>query len=1008
MSRWEGLDIESEGTGISRPLSEQVNLLGAMLGDAVRRRHGADTLARVERLRTLCKESELTGEPGPRDEAAAIVASASLSEIRHLVGAFTSFFHLVNQAEKQEIVRINRERSREGVRPESLRDAIRRLHADGVTLGELRRRLSALDIQPTLTAHPTEARPPAVLARQRRLSDLLLELSRTDPTPDERERILDAIDTQVTLLLATDEVRRERPSVMDEVDQGLHFLLGAIWEVVPVIRHDLVRAIEEVYGESVDPGAFLRYRSWIGSDRDGNPFVTAEVTRATLRRQRRRVLRRYRRLLAALGDELSVSDRQVRVPDELLRSLRADREALRAAGGEDSDVVDDEHHQPFRLKTELMRAKIGRLLRAEAGAGTGDDEPGRGESAGATGPAHGATGPAHGAPGPGHGATGPAHGAPARDQASGHGPGAHMARYDADEFRADLALIARSLEAVGLGRIAHRGRLAPLRAQAEAFGFHLATLDVRQHSEVHERAVAALLAAAGVEPDYSALDEAQRLAVLEKALTRDGPLVPIEADRPEDARAVLEAFEVVRDAIAIEPASIGSWIISMTHDVSDVLEPMLLAKEAGVWRIDASGRPSCPIDIVPLFETIEDLAESGHRMDALYQHPLYRRHLEARGGLQEVMLGYSDSDKDGGYWMANHALHRAQADLGASARRAGVDLRLFHGRGGTVGRGGGRANRAIMAMPAAARNGRIRFTEQGEVITFRYGLAALARRHMEQIVGAMLLGYADGRSGGAADSGERGAEPAGGASDGEDDGAGVESPSTDRWMGRLADRSMEVYRELLDDPRFWPWFLRVTPIECISGLPIGSRPTSRGGGLTFEGLRAIPWGFSWTQIRAIVPGWYGAGTALHELFESEPQARDDLRAAWRADPFIRAVVDNALREMARSRLDSSRLYVDRLGEEGDREFFARLERDFERGCAALLSISGEDELLDHTPVIRKSIRLRNPYTDVLNLLQVELIRRSRAEPASDEERAALTEALLASVNGVAAAMQSTG
>lgn len=940
MSRWEGLDIESEGTGISRPLSEQVNLLGAMLGDAIRRRFGADTLARVERLRTLCKESETTGDSAPRDRAAVLVADASLTEIRHLVTAFTSFFHLVNQAEKQEIVRINRDRSRDGVRPESLRDAIERLHADGVTLDGLRRRLSALDIQPTLTAHPTEARPPAVLARQRRLSDLLLELARTDPTPDERDRILDAIDTQVTLLLTTDEVRRERPSVMDEVDQGLHFLLGAIWEVVPEIHADLERAVEAVYGERLEFGAFLRYRSWIGSDRDGNPFVTAEVTRATLRRQRRRVLRRYRQLLAELGEELSVSDRQVEVPDELVASIHADRAALGAPAGTDHPDLDATDHQPFRLKSELMRAKLRVLL--NDGSDAAVTAPPAGES---------------------------------------------MARYDADAFRADLALIARSLEAVGLGRIARRGRLAPLRVQAASFGFHLATLDVRQHSEVHEAAVAALLASANLESDYSALDEHARLAVLEQALTRDGPLAPDPAQRPEPARAVLEAFEVVREAIALEPESIGSWIISMTHDVSDVLEPLLLAKEVGLWRTDEGGHAFCPIDIVPLFETIEDLAESGHRMDALYEHALYRRHLDAHDGLQEVMLGYSDSDKDGGYWMANQALHEAQADLGASALRAGVELRLFHGRGGTVGRGGGRANRAILAMPAEARNGRIRFTEQGEVITFRYGLASLARRHMEQIVGAMLSGYA---------------EP------GELDSGTPDGRAEEGWMRTVADRSMQVYRELLDDPDFWPWFLRVTPIECISGLPIGSRPSSRGGGLTFEGLRAIPWGFSWTQIRAIVPGWYGAGTALHELMESEPTAGVRLREAYFTWPFLRAVVDNALREMARSRLDIARLYVDRLGEPGDRGLFERIEQDFERGRTALLAISGEDELLDDSPVIRKSIRLRNPYTDVLNLLQVELIRRARAEGADEDERSALTEALLASVNGVAAAMQSTG
>ena len=930
MRRWEGLDIESEGTGISRPLSEQVNLLGGMLGEAIGRRDGAEGLERVETLRRLCKEADQTPASDALSRADSLVAGLSLEEIQQTVHAFTSFFHLVNQAEKQEILRINRERSRSGIRPESIRDAVARLHAEGRSIDEVRRLVGRLDIQPTLTAHPTEARPPEVLDKQRRLSALLLRLGRTDPTPEERDRILDGIDAQVTLLLASDEVRRERPSVMDEVDQGLHFLLGAIWDVVPTITDDLARAVEEVYGQQIEVGEVLRYRSWIGSDRDGNPNVTAQVTRDTLARQRRGALTRYDEALEVLGQELSVSDRQITLPAALEASIAADM-AREAAG---PPRVDDTSHQPFRHKIALMRRRLARCLVSDGGAAQGREDG-----------------------------------------------------YDGAAFCDDLDLLSDALIEVGLDRVALRGGLARLRSQARTFGFHLATLDVRQHSAVHEVAVAALLEAAGVESDYLGLSEPQRIAVLDRALERPGTLVPEGGAPPEVAGDVLEAFEVVRDAVALEPRAVGSWIISMTHDVSDVLEPMLLAKEVGLWRID-DGAVECPIDVVPLFETIDDLAEAGHRTEALYAHPLYRRHLEARGGLQEVMLGYSDSDKDGGYWMANWALHRAQAELGASAARAGIDLRLFHGRGGTVGRGGGRANRGILAMPAAARNGRIRFTEQGEVITFRYGLERLAHRHLEQIVGAMLLGSEtldppESGSGGTA--------------------------RLERWMDRVAERSRVVYRELLDDPEFWPWFLRVTPIECVSGLPIGSRPSSRGpGGLTFDRLRAIPWVFSWTQMRAIVPGFYGAGTALAELLADEPEAGAHLQEAYGAWPFLRAVVDNALREMARSRFEISRRYVARLGEEGDREMLERIETDFDRARETLLQISGESELLDRAPVIRKSIRLRNPYTDVLNLLQIELLGRARAVSGDAEESASLREALLSSINGVAAAMQSTG
>jgi phosphoenolpyruvate carboxylase len=337
--------------------------------------------------------------------------------------------------------------------------------------------------------------------------------------------------------------------------------------------------------------------------------------------------------------------------------------------------------------------------------------------------------------------------------------------------------------------------------------------------------------------------------------------------------------------------------------------------------------------------------------------------------------------------MANWALHQAQAALGASARDAGVDLRLFHGRGGTVGRGGGRANRAILAMPAAARSARIRFTEQGEVITFRYGLRPLARRHLEQVVGAVLL---SAQPPGA----ERSERPA------------DELDDETQWVERLAQRSMEVYRALIDDPGFWPWFRRVTPIEAVGGLPIGSRPSSRGGGeLAFEDLRAIPWVFAWTQVRAIVPGWYGIGTALAELFDERPEARQGLQNAYGRWPFLRAVVDNALREMARSRLDITEAYVARLGSDGDREMLRKIREDYDRARESLLAVSREARLLERSPVIAKSIDLRNPYTDVLNLLQVELLARSRRGPADDR---ALHHTLLASVNGLAAAMQSTG
>ncbi len=915
MSGWKGIEVESAGTGISRPLSEQVNLLGGMLGEAIRQQYGEAVLERVEALRLLCKDAETQEERAGHTAAAALIAELSLEEIGYLLRAFTTFFHLVNQAEKQEIIRINRDRarSRQGGRPESISDTIGGLKREGVTFEQLESALSRLDIQPTLTAHPTEARPRTVLAKQRAIAERLTALRRAENTPEENDRLLDDLFAQISLLLSTQDVRPTRPTVQDEVRQGLHFLAGTIWDTVPRVRDDVRRAVQHFYGKDFEPGPFLRYRSWIGSDRDGNPFVTADVTKWTLAEQRRAAERKYRNELASLADELSVAADKVDVGDALRASLVADAETMPLPVG----LAERLATTPYRLKIAYMDRRL-----------TEDES------------------------------------------------------YDSATFVADLRLIGDSLMGAGLDTVARFGRVARVLTLAETFGFHLATLDVRQHSGIHEMVVAELLAAAGVHAQYTALDESERVALLEQELANPRPLLSEGTEISTRARGVLDAFEVVRDAVAREPRSVGSWIVSMAATVSDLLEPMLLAKEVGLWRMTDDAVES-PLDFVPLFETVEDLSHAAERMTSLYTHPLYRKQLVARGGLQEVMLGYSDSNKDGGYWMANWALHRGQHALGIAAQTHGVDLRLFHGRGGTVGRGGGRAGHAIESMPHPVHTGRVRFTEQGEIITFRYALEDLAHRHLEQIVSAVLRTVTTSQSVEAASA------PA----------APTEVAAA--RMDSIAERSMEAYRGLIDDPDFWPFYLRDTPVRWVSALPIGSRPSQRSGGgdPVFDRLRAIPWVFSWNQIRALVPGWFGVGSGLAD--ELERTELGDLYESW---PFFRAVVDNAERELARARFSIARAYVETLGSAEDAQIFARIEREFESACRAVLSIKGSQELLSSNPVIQKSIRLRNPYTDVLNLLQIELLQRAGTSEVDDD----LREALFVSLNGVAAALQSTG
>ncbi len=867
----------------------------------------------------------------------------------------TAYFHLVNKAEQIEIVRVNRERemaaSADAPRGESMQEAVAGLRDRGLDVEQARAMVRRLDIQPTLTAHPTEARRRTVLLHQQEAAAALDRLTGDGPrlTPaetDDAER--EALD-RLRLLLATDEVRPAAVTVKDEVRHGLYFVATSIWDVVPRLHADLDRAFRQSYGERAgDLGPVLRYRSWIGGDRDGNPNVTPEVTAWTLRAHREDALRLHRRALDRLRLDLSVSDQQVDLGDALRQSVEEARET--------ADLPErrwrQNAHEPIRLKLMQMGATLDRLIET----------------------------------------------LPPGDSGQPRQPGDAPA-YDAAAFRADLDLIADALRHAGLAALAD-GALADARVRAQTFGFHLAALDLRQHSRLHEQAVADLLKRAGVEADYAGLDEDARVELLTRELENPRPFIRLGGETDENTQSVLGALRVARDAIEQEPESIGSYIVSMTDAVSDVLEVLLLAKEVGLWRRNPDGSVESAIDAVPLLETIADLEAGPGLLAALFQNPVYADHLKARGGMQEVMLGYSDSNKDGGYWQANWSLHKAQGAIARTCRLHDVDLRYFHGRGGTVGRGGGRAGQAIRAIPPVAQTGRIRFTEQGEVISFRYALPGIARRHLEQIAHAQLTALAD-------------AELAG-----DDHQPDVDGPAFE-LMERLAQRSMAAYRGLIDAPEFWPWYASATPIAHIARLSIASRPISRKGlgELDFDGLRAIPWVFSWTQPRYTAPGWYGVGTALAESITGGQPAGEAgdlglLRALQDDWPFFQAITGNALREMARARLVVGRRYS-RLAEDGgatppgttpvSRAPFEAVETEFARAEAALLRVVRRDTLLDEGRAIAATIRYRNPATDVLNLVQLDLMRRWRSEPTDDVARA-----LLLSVNAIAAAMQSTG
>lgn len=896
------------------------------------------TLTLLREVRALCVEAGDAIDHLSRDDAAGRLSAIPTAELVRMIELVTARFHLMNLGEQLSIVRINHEREMaarpDAPRAESIAEAVVMSRAAGVSAEAFADVLDRVGVGPTLTAHPTEARRRTVITKLLEIGDCARQAHDFARTRDEREAMDGLVRDKVALLLVSDDVRARRLTVDDEVRNGLFFLTHSIWKAVPRLARDVDAAVESTYGaragRHLNP-LMLSYGSWIGGDRDGNPSVTHAVTRATLGLMREAALGLWDRELESLEQDLSISTRRASVLPALLEAVERDRERWLP----DADFAAQRGFEPFRLRIIQMRSRLKR-------------DP----------------------------------------------------TYTSQSLTDDLELLRNALASAHGHCLGAYRPLEDAIVRARVFGLRLATLDIRQHSGVHEHAVAELLGLAGVTDEYTSLDELERTAILRRELLTRRPLVAVDAELSPLTAEVLKTLDVVREAITLEPASIRSYVISMTHGVSDVLEVLLLMKERGLFH--AMGETSSPtLHVVPLLETIDDLERGPDLLKALLAEPVYRRHLEhlaehdaVRGSQrtataprllgQEVMLGYSDSNKDGGFLMANIGLHNAQRRLALAARELGVSVRFFHGRGGTVGRGGGRAGRAILAVPDAARSGRLRFTEQGEVISFRYAMPDIAHRHLEQILNAAI----------------RTALPA--ASSGVPDETLARSSELHSLLIKLARASMRHYREFIDDPRFWPWFLSASPIGHIGSLPIASRPVSRGGAsFAFDQLRAIPWVFSWIQMRGLAPGWFGIGAALSSCTEAELNFISDEAAD---NAFVSTILDNAAQEMARARMPIVKRYA-ALGPESGAMFEA-LESEFNRARDTLLRVTRRTTLLQHSPVIAASIVNRNPLTDVLNLIQIELLKRIGS--ADDAERPILQGAILASINGIAAAMQSTG
>ncbi len=912
-----------------------IRTLGNLLGETIIEQEGQEILDLEEDIRGLAK----AWRSGDRLAQRRITDMVSLlvediPRALAVLKAFSTYFQLVNLAEEAQRVHILRRRAliayERGIPvAETIANAVRRLHAEGLSADEVRGLLRELLIMPVFTAHPTESKRRTVLHKLKTIADILREMDSVDLLQVERQAREQELREHIVLLWQSDEMRDRPPTVMDEVRNGLYFFETTLFDLVPQIYREMEKALADTYpGEPFDVPAFLRYGSWVGGDRDGNPNVTVEITEEALRAQKDQVLELYDRAVEALYNHLTSASTRVDFSPEFTAGLQRDFTLI---PNHEREVLDRFELEPYRQKLIMMFRRL-EATRAE------NRKPWIAQE---------------------------------------HNPRAY---HSAQELLDDLSLIRTSLEQ-NKGERMTRGHLAQLIRQVEVFGFHLATLDVRQHSGRHRSAIGEVLSRYNLATNYENMAESERIAILSREIAGMRPLTA-RLDFAEETNETLALFRLIRRARErLGPDSIQTYIISMTTDVSHVLEVLLLARDAGLFG---------QLDVVPLFETVEDLRHAPQIMAKLYQNAAYMQHLAKRGNRQQIMIGYSDSNKDGGYLMANWMLFRAQRGLATVCDAADVKLLLFHGRGGTVGRGGGPANRAILAQPPESVRGRIKLTEQGEVISGRYSNPDIAHRHLEQLISAVML-----------TSGRR-----------------PRYETETLWadiMDNLSEAAYRRYRSLVEKPEFLRYFHETTPIDHIALLNIGSRPTRRKATLDITDLRAIPWVFAWTQSRVNLPSWYGVGTALEQWVEvGDGQTETDaewrlaqLRSMYENWPFFHTVLDNVQMGLCKGDMAIASLYAELTDAATRAVIFADLKDEYARTERMALAVTGYSELLENESWLQRSIKLRNPYVDPMNYIQVAILDRLRQQP--DVVNAAdLRTAVLLSVNGVAAGLQNTG
>ena len=910
------------------PLRRDINLLGRVLGRVLIEQEGDDLFETEEEVRLLCKRLRFDYDPELDARLRRRIDALSVGELRLIVRAFSVYFQLVNIAERYHRVRRRRQYEASPDNPPqkaSVASALARLKHEGLGNQGLRNVLEGMEVGLVLTAHPTEAMRRSVRRKHVRIGEMLEAMESPDLTWRERRSLEEDLAEEITVLWQTDELRVRRPEVEQEIERTLLFFENPLISATVEAYREFEDELSRLYPEDTPKlGRVLEFGSWVGGDQDGNPLVGPEMVTAALGLHREVILKRHLASVQTLTDHMSQSARMVPVSEELRRSVERDEKLMPWEAGRFEGVDPNEiYRRKLLFVAERLRCALER-----------QDSP--------------------------------------------------AAYPGATEFLDDLLIVRRSLLQNGGERVAE-GALRDLIRQAEVFGFHLAKLDVRQESSAVVRAVAELVAA-GTGEDLMEMDETERAALLRRLLTDSELRLPEPEGVSGESRKVFETFGRIRRAREeFSGAPVETFVLSMAHHASDVLCVQLLARRAGLLKIDEGGTCTANhLKVSPLFETVDDLERAPQVLRDLLEDPFYRSSLRASDDLQEIMLGYSDSGKDAGYITSNWTLYEAQGLLSSVAGEFGIGLRLFHGRGGSAGRGGGPSYQAIMAQPPETLQGKIRITEQGEVISFKYSMRGLARRNLDTVLAAVLEASAD----------ETPQEP---------------EPTWVGAMEELSETASETYRDLVyREVDFLAFFSEASPIGEISLLNIGSRPARRVQNPTVDSLRAIPWVFAWTQNRFLLPSWYGAGTALAQYTVDDEKLKT-LRQMYEGWPFFRTLVDFMQMTLAKSDLRIAENYTSLVSDAAVRKrLWTRISEEHAACVDALLLITENENLLDDSPVLQRSIRLRNPYVDPLSYVQVTLLRRLRAIPEDSPDREDALKTLLLSISGVSSGMLNTG